>query len=153
MKLLVSVTNVYQAWSRIKKTCNIEEIVNIVILCSRSPPIRCLCFRCSVIWSLRSASCEESCWTSVWVWSNWNNTEDGWFLFTCLCHLTWPWRVFHSFCSPSTSSTARDIALSLGNQSRHLSWKKIKWEIFSFKPKYMAFNFYLMSLKILIDLI
>ena len=38
--------------------------------------------------------------------------------------LTWPCSVFHSFCSPSTSSTARDIARSLGNQSKHLSWKK-----------------------------
>ena len=35
-------------------------------------PILCLCFLCSVIWSRRSASCEDSCCTSFCVWSSCN---------------------------------------------------------------------------------
>ena len=71
-------------------------------------PILCFCFLCSVIWSLKSANWEDNVLTNSWVASNW------------LC------RVLHSFVSPSTSSTAKDIARSLGNQSKHFSCKKIK---------------------------
>ena len=91
------------------------------------PPILCLCFLCSVIWSRRSASCEDSCCTSFCVWSSCTKTElaSNGPTFTRDYHLapppTCPWSVFHSFCSPSTSSTAREMARSLGNQSRHLS--------------------------------
>ena len=38
------------------------------------PPILCLCFLCSVIWSRRSASCEDSCCTSFCVWSSCTKT-------------------------------------------------------------------------------
>ena len=39
-----------------------------------SRPILCLCFLCSVIWSRRSASCEDSCCTSFCVWSSCTKT-------------------------------------------------------------------------------
>ena len=71
-------------------------------------PILCFCLRCSVIWSLKSASWEDRVLTK-----------------SCVCS-NWLWRVLHSLVSPSTSSTAKDIALSLGNQSKHFSWKSKK---------------------------
>ena len=37
-------------------------------------PILCLCFLCSVIWSRRSASWEDSCCTSFCVWSSCTKT-------------------------------------------------------------------------------
>ena len=68
-------------------------------------PIRCFCFRCSVIWSRRSANCEDSVLTNSCVASN------------------WLWSVRHSVVSPSSSTWAKEMARRRGNQSKHFSWK------------------------------
>ena len=71
-----------------------------------SSPILCFCFLCSVIWSRRSDSCEDRVLTNSCVASSWLCSD------------------LHSFCSPSTSSTAREMARRRGNQSRQRSWNE-----------------------------
>ena len=64
------------------------------------------------------------------------NSEDAGDMWSSLRGIiwTWAWSVLHSFCSASTSSTARDIALSRGNQSRHRSYNiTVSW-VYCRKP-------------------